>query len=167
MHKRIAILGLVGCIVAAAVWGYLAYQGGKSVLTSEITRSAAYSVYEPANSDDIWQIDAATVELSKDTSVLTYTLRTESNRIVLSQQASPQAFTDIPGYYPKLLDKLHQYDEVSTRLGTVTLTRPDELKGGQSAVLNTSKGTLMFAHPDKDLSSGQWKEFFDSLALAD
>jgi hypothetical protein len=85
-----------------------------------------------------------------------------SNKLYITEQNTPDPFNDIPQYYPTLLGKLNEYSEIQTSIGTVALTHPTELKGGQSAVSNTH-GTLMFVRPQNNLSDSQWKNFFNSI----
>jgi hypothetical protein len=49
-------------------------------------------------------------------------------------------------------------------IGTVKLTKPTELKGGQSAI-SRSGGTLLFAHPERNMTDTLWKDFFNSLEI--
>jgi hypothetical protein len=82
----------------------------------------------------------------------------------LAEQAAPQSFTDVPQAYDALLNKLREYQDLNTSFGDVTLTRPVELNGGQSAVVN-SKGTLIFAKPTRDLPDHQWQNIFNNMQL--
>jgi hypothetical protein len=84
--------------------------------------------------------------------------------LTISQQATPEQFTDIPEYFPKLVEKLNSYSGFDSLNGKVYLTRPTELKGQQSAVFN-GKGTLMFVQPSRDLANDEWREFFNALIL--
>jgi hypothetical protein len=167
IHKyrfRLAILVIAGLVLGIA-GTYIYRQYYSSSLPSQIKRDANFSTYYPKSRASNWQPDKSTIQFDAAGQHLAYTLRHGDSSIVLSEQPTPDSFNDIPGYYAKLLDKLHQYEEFSTAVGTATLTRPDELGGGQSAVVNTSSGTLMFAHPDHDLSQTEWKAFYSELGM--
>lgn len=167
MNMKQILIGIsVAIAVLAGVFGALIYADHQRPVSSGVLKDATFTVYLPAENDETWSVDRSTVQLSKETQVLTMTMRSESATVVITQQATPDPFRDIPNYYEKLLDKLHQYAEIQTAVGKVVLTRPDELKGGQSAVINTSKGTLMFAHPGRDMSESEWKQYFDALRVA-
>jgi hypothetical protein len=84
--------------------------------------------------------------------------------MVLSEQPTPDSFTDVPQVYDKVVDSMQEYQKFDVDVGTVHLTRPPSLNGKQAAVLNT-KGTLLFAKPDKDLSEDQWRRFFNSFVV--
>ena len=81
----------------------------------------------------------------------------------VSEQASPQNFSEIPGLYTKLLDGLNQFDTVSTFNGTLTLTRP----GGnaEAGVLN-DKGVLMFIRTTaKQVGKDEWKQVTEMMDI--
>ena len=84
--------------------------------------------------------------------------------MLISEQATPQVFNDIPEYYPKLIEKLNGYSDFDSVLGKVSLTKPKELNGAQSAVFN-GKGTLMFVRPNQSLSDDDWRQFFDQMTI--
>jgi hypothetical protein len=83
---------------------------------------------------------------------------------VISEQPTPDSFTDIPQVYQKVLNSWKEYKNFSAPLGTVYLTRPGDQGGKQVAVLN-AKGTLMFVKPDKDLTEDQWRQYFKSIEV--
>jgi len=154
-------LGLVFGVVVSVVLAF-----SHSPIPLDIRKSATFDLYYPSANIDGWQIKkgSATYNAQSRNVIMTLENADKSNSIVLSQQATPDAFTDIPNYYQKLLDTLHQYNEFDSGIGKVTLTRPDELKGGQSAVANT-KTTLIFAHPAKDLTNAEWANLFNKLEI--
>jgi hypothetical protein len=85
-------------------------------------------------------------------------------KLTVSEQATPQQFIDIPEVYSKLVDKLNRYGAFDNDMGTVYLTRPDDQRTGQTAVIN-SKGVLMFVRSSKNLSDDQWRKLFGSFVL--
>jgi hypothetical protein len=85
--------------------------------------------------------------------------------LTFAEQSTPQNFVDIPQAYDKLIESLNSYSSFDSFYGKVDLTHPKELKGQQSAAMN-SKGTLMFIHPTNgDLSTDQWKQLFNNLSI--
>jgi hypothetical protein len=104
------------------------------------------------------------VKYNPQQQLLTYQTYVNSTRVVISEQPTPESFTDVPQVYDALITKLRGQDSFDTINGKVDITFPVELKGGQSAVMN-SKGVLLFAHPDKQLTLDQWKQFFNSLEI--
>ena len=97
--------------------------------------------------------------------LLTFNVAFASTRLVVSEQPTPDQFVDIPAVYTKLVDGLNNYESFDVNVGTVHLTEPKELSGKQAAVIN-AKGTLLFAKPDKNLTSDQWRKFFNGLSAS-
>jgi hypothetical protein len=155
---------VLGLIIGGTVSAVLAFS--QSPIPQGIRKSATFDLYYPSANPDGWRLkkDSATYTAQSRNVIMTLENSDRSNSIVFSQQATPDTFTDVPDYYQKLLDNLHQYNEFDSGIGKVTLTRPDELKGGQSAVANT-KSTLIFAHPTKDLTNAEWANLFNKLEI--
>lgn len=156
--KLLIALGL-GILLAAG--GFFYWQRTTTGIPNKIVKQANFTLYYPEDGAD-WRVDRKSLTYSEETRVLSMRLQGPNQAVTINQQATPAAFTDIANYYAKLLDKLHQYSEFQTGIGRVTLTRPEELKGGQSAVVSV-RDTLMFANPERDMSDAEWRQFFDSL----
>jgi hypothetical protein len=166
LHKRGLLLAagaaaaLIG--VAVSLWLFLprpSYNIPKTVLEQN-----AFAIFVPTTGSP-WQIDESATKYIEDSGVLSFKFVREGYpSIAMTQQAKPAVFDDVPNYYSIMLNKLHEYRQIDTQIGAVTLTHPEELKGEQSAVGNL-RGTLFFAHPEKDLTDDQWKDFFSSLKV--
>jgi hypothetical protein len=126
----------------------------------DIKKQTSFTVLETQAKTD-WQISPKSVHYNKDVGLLTMTATSDIANLVITEQAQPDVFTDAPQVYPALLNKLNQYQDLHTSIGTVTLTHPKELKGGQTAVANLRQ-TLIFVRPSRNLTDAQWKDFFNS-----
>jgi hypothetical protein len=109
-------------------------------------------------------IDRQSVKYDDKLKLLSYTADVYGISTVISEQPTPDSFTDIPQVYDKVTASMNEYSKFDTDIGTVHITRPKELDGKQAAVLNT-KGTLLFAKPERDLSDEQWRKFFGSFEV--
>ena len=109
-------------------------------------------------------VDRLSVKYDKANKLLTFNVAYAGTKMVMSEQPTPSQFVDIPAVYTKLVDGLNNYESFDVNVGTVNLTQPKELGNKQAAVLN-AKGTLLFAKPDKNLSSDQWRVFFNHLGV--
>jgi hypothetical protein len=148
---------LLGLLLAFGSVAYVLKHRQNSTLPANVASHINFTVYVPPNDiKQTYEIDRSSITYNKNTGVLTMTAIAPGNKIYITEQAQPDTFSDIPQYYPQLLDRLHQYAEFQTAIGTVTLTHPTELNGGQSAV-SKAGGTLTFAHPEHN--------FFDSLEI--
>jgi len=169
LRKRRAAVFVIGGLFAIALvvfGGLWIYQNAhKPLISKDITSQVNYTLYvPPPRGANKFLLDKTTIEYDKTERKVAMTARSADNKITFTVQPQPDAFTDVPGFYAKLLNTLNPYKELSTSIGTVTLTRPQELNGGQTAVVNPN-GTLIFAHPDKDISDQDWQEFFNNLKV--
>jgi len=140
-----------------------------TVISKQILSEANFTIFYPsiaAKTVNDWQFEKDLTTYDKSSGVLTLHSRQASTgkRIVLNEQPVPGAFTDVPTQYGKMLTTLNEYNELQLGFGTVALTRPIELNGGQAAVANKS-GTLIFAKPSADLTDGEWQSFFEGLRI--
>lgn len=134
-----------------------------SLIPTSINEKVSFPSYVPSN-DAHWVLDSSKTSFDQESGVLSLTFTQGSRSIVLTQQASPQVFSDVPQQYTKMLSSMNQYAELQTAFGAVAITHPKELNGGQAAVINKS-GTLIFAKPNQELSDEEWKVFFNNLRL--
>ncbi|HEX7259984.1 MAG TPA: hypothetical protein VF272_03565 [Candidatus Saccharimonadia bacterium] len=110
-----------------------------------------------------YTLDASSFRYDKEAGILTYLLLVNQRKLTITQQAYPEILV-----YDKLVGAMHQYGEVPVKLGRVALTRPENLKGKQTAVLSTfngSSGVLIFISPETDLAKDQWRQLFNNLRV--
>ena len=136
--------------------------GQKPPIPRPIKQQVTSTILAPKSSS--FATDRESVKYSPNLKLLTFNVQTDTIKVVVSEQPTPENFIDIPQVYDKVVEGMGEYQKFDTAVGTVHLTRPKELKGKQAAVLDT-KGTLMFAKPEKDLSDDQWRKFFNSLDI--
>ena len=164
--KKAVLIGVAagGLIIAGIVISTVILHQPTYGIPQKVLEQNAFPIFV-MTSDNPWQIEPSATTYLEAAGVLSLKFtRQGSPSVTMTQQATPGAFNDIPNYFSIMLNKLHEYQEVSTAIGTVALTRPEELAGSQSAVGNI-RGTLFFAHPDKDLSDSEWKTFFSKLKV--
>ena len=120
-------------------------------------------LYPDANSGVT--VDTSSFKYDDANKLLSYSAKMGGTAITVSEQATPESFTDIPQAYDKFVSGLGEYGSFDSSLGKVYLTHPKDLNGQQSAVMNT-KGTLLFIHPTNgDLSDDQWRKIFNGLRV--
>lgn len=130
-------------------------------------KKITFTIFYPdqgSSDQNIWKIDESKTSYDASSGVLSLTINNSGITIVMTQQATPAAFKDVQQQYPRMLNALQQYNEINTNFGAVTLTRPKELNGTQTAVSN-QRDTLLFAKPNKDLTAEEWTDFFNSLII--
>lgn len=156
--------GVVALVGVGALVTWLLIRGHQAAfgIPQAILKQPGFQVFSYDPEDSAWKIQGSQSSYDPKIGVLTLHFGSGTNSIILTQQTTPDTINDIPNYYAAFLGKLQQYAELHTTIGTVALTKPVELKGGQSAVANI-RGTLMFAHPAQDLSNDEWQQFFNNL----
>ena len=141
----------------------------RTIISKQILEEANFSIFYPATteeSDAAWVLQKDRTSYDKESGVLSLYVSQHSTgrQIILNEQPTPGAFADVPTQYNKMLTTLNEYNELQIGFGTVALTHPKELNGGQTAVANKA-GTLMFAKPSADLTDSEWRDFFEKLRL--
>lgn len=135
-----------------------------SIIPRSILQHVDFQIYAPISNGQPWTVPKNTVSFNSSTGILTITATSSANSLSMNEQQTPEVFTNIPQYYPTLLNKLNEYDQIQTILGTVGLTHPTELHGQQTAILNSS-GTLVFVRPKHNLNMSAWTSFFNNLIV--
>lgn len=158
--KRTALI-LVVVFIGAGLSGVIFWQSQRSAFPTDVKKQASFLIFYPRRGSEA-EINRQSIAYDSSAKVVSYSLIFVGNQLIVNQQATPETFVDIPDYYPNLLEKLNKTSTLPTELGDVHLTRPTELKGKQSAVVN-HKGTLVFVQPDKDIDEDGWRRFFNSL----
>jgi len=164
----VLMLGIIAAAGGVLLW-WNNVNGNNTVISKQILSEANFTIFYPkvaAKTASDWQLEKDLTTYDKNSGVLTLhaTQASTGKQIVLNEQPMPGAFTDVPTQYSKMLSTLNEYNELQIGFGTVALTHPKELNGGQAAVANKA-GTLIFAKPSANLSDNEWKEFFQSLHI--
>jgi hypothetical protein len=160
--KKWYVIGLGSFVAVGGMIIIALLLGQKPPIPRPIKQQVTSTILAPKSSSIV--TDRESVKYDTKIKLLTYNAQINEIKVVVSQQPTPENFTDIPQVYDKMVEGMSEYLKFDVAVGTVHLTRPKELAGKQAAVLNT-KGTLMFAKPDKDLSDDQWRKFFNSLDI--
>ena len=165
----VLVLGIIAGAGGVFLWWNNVY-GNNTVISKQILSEANFTIFYPnvsAKAASVWQLEKDLTTYDKNSGVLTlHAIQASTGKqIVLNEQPVPGAFTDAPTQYSKMLTTLNEYNELQIGFGTVALTHPKELNGGQAAVANKA-GTLMFAKPSADLNDDEWGDFFGSLLIA-
>lgn len=166
MKRLKKIFPIILIILALSIVAFAVYSKNTeepAPISKEVMSKINFLIYYP-NNEETWTTDDSKTEFESESGVLIMNSSNGSASIVLSQQSAPDVFNDVPDQYQRMLNSLNQHTEILTSFGTITITRPAELNGGQSAVGNLN-GTLLFAKPDKDLNDAEWKEFFKSMEV--
>lgn len=150
----VAVLGLV-VIVAMLL-------GPKPPVPAEVKRAVTSTILIPKTRNVV--VSRESMSYNSQIKLLTYQAIVYGTKTVVSEQPTPESFIDIPQVYDKLVASMNEYSKFDSTSGTVHLTRPSNLKGKQTALMN-AKGTLMFVKPESDLTEDQWRKFFNGIEV--
>ena len=146
-------------LLVVVVSGLTIWLVPQSPVSRDIKKHVSFVIFVPGGD---WKVERSDVSYDPNKKVLTINATNGGQKVTLNEQATPDPFNDIPGYYDKLVETLHSYAKIDTSIGKVNLTHPEELHGRQSAVSN-NQGTLMFLSPNKDLSDDDWRRLFNTM----
>lgn len=163
MKKIVIISALVAILAAGGLSAILLHSKNSSPFSARIRKQANLIIFYPDSKSTGYKVDTTSIRYDPSTKVLSYTARGNGSNLTITEQTTPDPFNDIPQYWDTFTTKLQSYTSFDSANGKVALTRPVELKGGQSAIMN-AKDTLMFVHPiNGDFSQDQWKQLFNNL----
>ena len=155
-----AVIGLIVLLGGAAtlIW----FLWPRPIFSAALKKQVSFVILEPGSGT---VIDRKSINYNSSNGVLTFDAKLASNNsVVITEQASPSEFSDIPEVYNRITEKLNTYSSFDSVYGKVYLTKPTQLKGGQSAVMD-GQGTLTFMHPQNGLSDDDWRRLFNGLNL--
>ncbi len=109
-------------------------------------------------------IDKASATYDAQLKVLVYKIAAYDTTLTVSEQPTPDSFTDIPELLQKVATNMQEYATFDTDIGTVHLAKPTQTDGKQTAIMN-SKGTLMFISSKRNLSQDQWRKLFKTMVV--
>lgn len=155
-------------VIASSFAGYVIYgrlNNSQPILSQITDKKLTFPLFWPTKDSTI-TASKQSVKYDPSVKLISYNAITNNGvRLIITEQETPTSFSDIPQVFSKLVETMSQYGVFDSQNGTVYLTHPKELKGGQAAVMN-SKGTLMFVKPITALDDDSWKVFFNSLQIA-
>ncbi len=162
-HWKAVLLALLalGCMAGII---YAILNRPEPVVSPQISKQANFKIYLPEPDQEEYTVFRDSVRYDDKAGVLHLRIGTSGRRVNVAQQATPESFSQVTNGYQKMLETMKQYKEIKTRIGSVTLTHPEELKGATVAVTHT-QGTLVFARADEDLTESQWESLFNSLSF--
>lgn len=157
-----AVMLVALAIAGGGVWWYLQSQN----VWAKVLSQADFGVWYPPAKNG-YTLDASTIQykVTGSDKLITFVVRKGSANLSFTEQAVPESFTDVPQVYDKLIERLRGYSTFEGVNGKVDLTRPEELGGGQTAVMK-ARGTLVFVRPSDNLSVDDWRVIMNGLTFA-
>ncbi len=161
--KVVAIIIPVLAILGLGSFFTWRWYEGKHPIPATITREVTFPIFYP-NAANI-TVTKSTIEYSSSAQALSFVgFENGNTKLIFSEEPTPSQFTDIPGYYPALLNNMNEYSDINTINGEVYLTKPESVDGNEAGVLN-AKGTLMFIRAEANLTTNQWRQIFNNVSI--
>jgi hypothetical protein len=154
----------IAVVIGLTTLGFYLFRS-KPLVSESIRQQSGFAIFYPSQQNP-YKVESDQLQYDPQAKVLHLTAQNAGQKLIITEQSAPPQFNDIQSYIQKLADSLNSYSNFTNTKGTVYLTRPKELNGGQSAMF-IGQGTLMFVHPNKDLSDTEWKQFFSALQVAE
>src|SRR5580704_5437409 len=73
-----------------------------------------------------YPVDRASAKYDSTLKVLSFDVSAYGKTMILSEQPTPEQFTDVPQVYQKVLDSMQDYNDFDVNVGTVHLTTPTQ-----------------------------------------
>jgi hypothetical protein len=161
-NTKLTIVSLLLGVVVIGVAIVVFWPRAHSIIPAAIARQTNFVLFYPREEPDI-KIQTSSIKYSTSIKQFSFIVNYQGRSITFAEQTTPEQFTDIPAYKDAFLTKLGSYETFENSIGRVDLTRPKETKN-QVAVM-ISKGTLVFAQTNRDMTEDQWRELFNKIVF--
>lgn len=125
---------------------------------------AHFSIIYPSD----FSIDASSWKYLPDQKSVQFKATKNGTGVVFTEEATPLAYQNDVASYNRFIGSLRPRANFDVPLGTVSIsnfvTQGDYQVVGETGILNTN-GTLLLAHPDKNVSDDDWRALFESLKI--
>jgi hypothetical protein len=159
--KRVLATVIMLAVLAGLI-GVLVPHNRVPSVPKAIRNRAEFGIFIPKTTAN-GAIKAHSFTYDQDTKVVKYVLKAQGGgSITFTQQAAPSGFQADPNAFSDLVASMQPFSTFESASGDVALTRPAQLQGQESAVMN-SHGTLLFAKPSKDFPVRYWQQLFDDM----
>jgi len=132
------------------------------LISADIRKQINFAIMVPSDNS---LVDKKTVKYDPSKKILSFLCDSFNSKLIVSEQAFPDQFVDVPQAYDRFLQQLPTITSFEVINGQVNLAKPENLNGKTLAVMN-GKGTFIFVHSQtKDLNENQWRTFFNSMDI--
>lgn len=162
-YKRLLLWVAGALVLIIAALGWIALRPTPRPVPAHIAQQVRFSVLYPKRD---FSIDQTSWQYLSSQASLSFTARKDGFSVIFTEQQVPLAYQDDVPAYDRFIGSLRPFATFNVGLGTVSLvdfvTTSDFQPAGQAGILD-AKGTLLLAHPDRELSDNEWRDIFTSL----
>ncbi len=160
--KLLAVITYVILVMAIMLAGSLMiinrHKTNTIVVPDYIQNQLNFMPVLPKANTENFNVNQDSFKYDPENKILSYTANGQSTAMTITEQAYPEVII-----FDKFVGALGLYDEIETKVGTVSLTKPPTANSKQVAVLSYNNKVLVFIQAQNDLTKEQWKRVFDSL----
>lgn len=157
------ILGTLGLTVLVALL-FLFWTGTPSPVPVNIKNQLNFAVIYPKG----YSVDSSSWNYQTSQKILAFIVKKDNYTVAFTEQMTPLAYQNDVAAYNRFIGSLRPSANFNVPLGTVSLanfvTTGDYQPTGPSGILNAN-GTMLIAHPSRDLSGEEWRNLFESLSV--
>lgn len=153
--------GVIAFVVGSLVFGVWLWLA-QPPIPAAITKQMDFFALVPKEGS--FSLDKSTVRYSSESEILTFIAKGEGVALTVTEQAVPSVMASFPDMLSRQFDIMKDKQTLVTPLGTAYVANNQDAKNTQVAAIN-AQGTLLFARPDHEMDTKQWRRFFNGLGL--
>lgn len=158
--RKLSILLAIFMVLGLFFALLLILNPSKPPIPGPIKRQVSSTILVPKGSG--FQVDRDSAKYTPKDKLLTFKItRNEQSVATITEQPTPDTFTDIPEFSAKFFQQAGEYKTFDSVNGTVHLLHPN--KGVKDAAAMNAKGTLMFVNPSVSFTEDDWRKLFQSI----
>ena len=163
-RRLLAVLSLLVVVCGAAIAAPVLLRDDQmvdSTVLQDFKRVLSFTIFYPQSGSAV-SVEKDSYKYDSQAKLFSYRAAYRRQPLVVSMQPVPDEFVDMPESYNTYIQALGQVLSFDSKHGTVHVTQPKNLGGGQAAIIS-AQGALMFVRSDVALTEGHWRNVFDSL----
>lgn len=164
VRYRITAVAVVAlAIVAVVVIALVGKPSNPSAIPDNIVEEAAFTIFYPRSHVRGLSARLSSVSYSRAGNTLSYVVYVDGKQVFVSEQATPDVFSQ-NGVYAYKLSQAHEYNSFNSSAGEISLTRPTGLSN-QTVAWDNAKNTLVLAHALGPLTNTDWQRLFNNMLV--
>lgn len=166
LRSVIKIAIVAGVVLFIALWVWLYANRDRNPIPTDIRPTLVFSpVIIPLEDDVFTTKDYGLTRAENNDQILTYTIVSEGNEVIVSQYTQPLEFIEIPEYKDRFLTNVVQQNEVvQTANGAIYLGQLSKQNNAQLGVM-LENGLIVFMRPNQPLDAAEWRRIGENLQV--
>lgn len=129
-----------------------------------LSTEADFGIWYPNAKNVDYELRKDTVAYDESNRILSFVVESPQNgKLTFSQQAVPEVVSGQPDLFDIQLKSLPEVGKFESLHGTVSITHPTGTS--EATAIMRSKGTLLYVHSNKTMTTEKWRKIFNSLEI--